>query len=128
MAAALTESRSIGVTESSTSHSEDFTKLIKVSIKTNGETIEVDGQAFNLDFADHIAFFRYEDRLGMVGRVGTIFGEAGMRIDNAVIGGTGGEGASAGLAVTSHESIPQGLIDETLKLGRFRAGHAVTLD
>ena len=85
------------------------------------------GQDFNLEFADHIAFFRYEDRPGMLGKVGTIFGEAGVNIDNAVIG-AGGEGASAVLAITSHEAIPQSLIDEILKLDGFRDGHVVTFD
>lgn len=62
----------------------------------------------------------------MLGKVGTIFGEAGVNIDNAVIG-AGGEGAAV-LAITSHEAIPQSLIDEILKLDGFRDGHVVTSD
>lgn len=140
-APALAESRGISVTESSTTHSEDFTELIKVSIRTNGETIEVGGtglgpknrprlvlvygQDFNLDFADNIAFFRYDDRPGMLGKVGTIFGEAGVNIDNAVIGG-GGESAKAVLAVTSQQEIPRALLSEILKLDGFQDGHVVT--
>lgn len=140
-APALAEARGISFSESSTTVSEDFTELIKVSIQSNGERIEVGGtglgpknrprlvlvygQDFNLDFADHIAFFRYEDRPGMLGKVGTIFGEAGVNIDNAVIGG-GGESENAVLAITSQQSIPQELIDKILQLDGFHDGHVVT--
>lgn len=139
-APALAEERGIKVTETSTSVSEDFTELIKVTVTSNGEEIVVGGtgigpknnprlvlvygQDFNLDFADHIAFFRYADQPGMLGKVGTIFGNAGVNIDNAVIGAS--EGGPAVLAITSHEEIPAALVDEILKLDGFQDGHVVS--
>ncbi len=139
-APALADERGIKVTETSTNVSEDFTELIKVTVASNGEEIVVGGtgigtknnprlvlvygQDFNLDFADHIAFFRYEDKPGMLGKVGTIFGEAGVNIDNAVIGAS--EGGPAVLAITSHEEIPRSLVDEILKLDGFQDGHLVS--
>jgi D-3-phosphoglycerate dehydrogenase len=140
-APALAETRGISVTETSSTVSEDFTEMIKVAIKSNGERIEVGGtglgpkqlprlvlvygQDFNLDFADHIVFFRYVDQPGMLGKVGTIFGQAGVNIDNAVIG-AGGESANAVLAITSQQAISQALVDEILKLDGFNDGHVVT--
>lgn len=139
-APALAEERGIRITETSTNVSEDFTELIKVTVASNGEEIVVGGtgigpknnphlvlvygQDFNLGFADTIAFFRYEDRPGMLGKVGTIFGEANVNIDNAVIGAS--EGGPAVLAITSHEAIPSELVSEILKLDGFQDGHVVS--
>ena len=41
---------------------------------------------FYLPFADHLAIFRYTDQPGMIGRVGTIFGEEGVNIISAAVG------------------------------------------
>jgi D-3-phosphoglycerate dehydrogenase len=139
-APALANERGIKVTESSTSTAEDFTELIKVTIKANGDEIVVGGtglgsknkprlvlvygQDFNLDFADHIAFFRYEDRPGMLGIVGTLFGEKSVNIDNAVIGA--GKEGSAVLAITSQQEIPADLIEQILQLEGFQDGHVVS--
>ena len=37
--------------------------------------VRVWGESFYMPFADHIVVFRYKDQPGMIGRVGTIFGE-----------------------------------------------------
>ena len=39
--------------------------------------LEVWGQRFNLQLEEHIALFRYRDVPGMIGRVGSAFGEHG---------------------------------------------------
>ncbi len=139
-APALAEERGIKVTETSTNVSEDFTELIKVTVRSNGDEIVVGGtgigpknnprlvlvygQDFNLDFADHISFFRYEDRPGMLGKVGTLFGEQGVNIDNAVISAS--DGGPAVLAITSTTEPPKALIEEILKIDGFQDGHVVS--
>lgn len=138
-APALAEERGIRITETSTSVSEDFAEMIQVTVRSSGEEIVVGGtgigpknrprlvlvygQSLNLKFADHIAFFRYADKPGMLGKVGTLFGEAAVNIEDAVIGAS--DGGPAVLAITSHEEIPQSLIDEILKLDDFEDGHVV---
>ena len=37
--------------------------------------LEAWGSRFNVQLEDHLAIFRYEDRPGMLGRVGTALGE-----------------------------------------------------
>ncbi len=139
-APALAEERGIKVTETSTNVSEDFTELIKVTVRSNGDEIVVGGtgigpknnprlvlvygQDFNLDFADHISFFRYEDRPGMLGKIGTLFGEQGVNIDNAVISAS--DGGPAVLAVTSTTEPPKSLIEEILTIDGFQDGHVVS--
>ena len=46
-----------------------------------------------------MVFFRYDDRPGVIGRVGTLFGEAGMNIANMAVSRTneGGRGADGAL-------------------------------
>ena len=39
-----------------------------------------------MPFADHLAIFRYADQPGMIGRVGTAFGEHGVNIVSAAVG------------------------------------------
>ena len=44
------------------------------------------GESFYLPFAEHITVFRYADQPGMIGRVGTAFGEEGVNIVSAAVG------------------------------------------
>ncbi len=50
------------------------------------------GESFYLPFAEHITVFRYADQPGMIGRVGTAFGEEGVNIVSAAVGAEHGEG------------------------------------
>ena len=49
--------------------------------------LEAWGQRFNLQMDEgHLALFRYSDVPGMIGRVGTVFGEHGINISAAAVG------------------------------------------
>ena len=87
--------------------------------------VSVYGQSFNIEVAPHFAFFRYADRPGMIGRVGSIFGERGVNIASAAVGAEAGEHAV--MAVTSDKPVPQTLIDEIASLEGFHSGRAVNL-
>ena len=75
--------------------------------------------------APHFAFFRYRDEPGMIGRVGSIFGERGVNIASAAVGAEAG--TEAVMAVTSDKPVPQELIDEIAQLAGFFDGRAVNL-
>ena len=62
---------------------------------------------------------------GMIGRVGTIFGEHGVNIASAAVGAE--EGADAVMAVTTDAPVPDDLIREIAGLDGFRDGRAVNL-
>ena len=51
------------------------------------------GESFYLPFADHIAVFRYADRPGMIGKIGTVFGEESVNIVSAAVGAEAGRRA-----------------------------------
>ena len=105
----MAEERGIELIETKDSGSEDFTELVTVRLGSGEDEVEVAGtgvgprnepylvsvwgESFYLPFADHLAVFRYADRPGMIGRVGTIFGEEGVNIVSAAVGAEAGRRA-----------------------------------
>jgi D-3-phosphoglycerate dehydrogenase len=137
-APAMAEERGIDLRELSEAASEDFTELIKVRI---GEVevagtgvgprnvpylVGVWGQSFYMPFADHLAIFRYADRPGMIGRVGTAFGEHGVNIVSAAVGAEA-SGEEAVMALTTDAPVPNGVVEEIAAGDGFFAGRAVDL-
>ncbi len=51
-----------------------------IGIAQRERLVEVDGFAVDIEPTEHLAFFRYEDRPGMVGTVGRVLGDAGINI------------------------------------------------
>jgi D-3-phosphoglycerate dehydrogenase / 2-oxoglutarate reductase len=144
----LAEERGIDVSETKRTTARDFTDLVRVTI-VSGETrqrvvgttlgrrnrphlLEVWGQRFNLQIEENIAFFRYRDVPGMIGRVGSAFGEHGLNIVSAAVGrqpdeDDGGEAPNAVMAITSDAPVPQAVVDAIVAGDGFVAGRAVTL-
>ena len=103
-APALAEERGIAVSERSETVARDFTDLVRVTIVSGAERyrvagttlgrhdrphlLEAWGQRFNLqlDEGAHLALFRYPNRPGMLGRVGSLLGEHGINISSATQG------------------------------------------
>jgi D-3-phosphoglycerate dehydrogenase len=141
-APAFAEERGIELTELKDAVSEEFTELVTVRIESGGDAVEVAGTAvgprnlphlvrvwgesFYMPFAEHIVVFRYKDQPGMIGRVGTIFGERGVNIASAAVGAEA-SGGQAVLALTTDAPVPQELLDDILRLDGFHAGRAVDL-
>jgi D-3-phosphoglycerate dehydrogenase len=100
----LAEERGIGVSERTESVARDFTDLVRITIvcgadryRVAGTTLgrrnrphllEAWGQRFNLqlDEGAHLALFRYPNRPGMLGLVGSLLGEHGINISSATQG------------------------------------------
>ncbi len=144
----LAEERGIDVSETKRTTARDFTDLVRVTI-VSGEAhmrvvgttlgrrnrphlLEVWGQRFNLQLEENIAFFRYRDVPGMIGRVGSAFGEHGLNIVSAAVGRQPDDDAEADtpnavMAVTSDAPVPQAVVDAIVAGDGFVAGRAVTL-
>ena len=139
----LADERGIELVETRDSVSEDFTELVTVTIETGDETVEVAGTGvgprnvpqlvrlwgddFYLPFADHFAVFRYIDQPGMIGRVGSVFGEQGVNIVSAAVGAEP-EGDTAVMALTTDDAVRQETIDAILELDGFEVGRAVSIE
>ncbi len=110
----LAEDRGLRLRDVSDTHSEDFVSLVRVSgVRSDGTPLKVAGTVFHpgdrerlVEIGDakidieptrHMAFFRYEDRPGVIGSVGNAFGQAGVNIAAAQVGRSeaGGEALMA---------------------------------
>jgi D-3-phosphoglycerate dehydrogenase len=138
----MAEERGIELTETKDSGSEDFTELVTVRLESGGEEVEVAGtgvgprnepylvsvwrESFYLPFANHLAVFRYADQPGMIGRVGTVFGEEGVNIISAAVGAEE-DGERAVMALTTDAPVHQETIEKILQLDGFTVGRSVDL-
>jgi D-3-phosphoglycerate dehydrogenase len=138
----MAEERGFELIETNDSSSEDFTELVTVRLHAGGEDVEVAGtgvgprnepylvsawgESFYLPFAEHLAVFRYADRPGMIGKVGTMFGEEGVNIVSAAVGAEPG-GDRAVMALTTDAPVHDETIAKILKVDGFSVGRSVDL-
>jgi D-3-phosphoglycerate dehydrogenase len=129
---AIAEERGIEVVESSSTTARDFTDLVRVTVvcgdarttvagttignRNRPHLLQAWGQRFNLQLEPHVTLFRYRDVPGMIGRVGTIFGEHGVNIGSAAVGHspTNGDQQHAVMVFTTDVRVPQALVDEII--------------
>ncbi len=114
--------RGIRVAEERFSVSHDYMNLVEVradGVGVSGTTIGPDPRLFlagalgfgiDLELAPNLVFFRYDDVPGVIGRVGTMFGEAGVNIANMAVSRTK-EGGKALMAFAIDTPAPPELVD-----------------
>jgi D-3-phosphoglycerate dehydrogenase / 2-oxoglutarate reductase len=145
-APAIAEERGIRVSETSSADARDFTDLVRVTVVSGGSRtrvvgttfgrkhrphlLEAWGSRFNIQFEPNLALFRYIDQPGMIGRVGGIFGEAGINISGAAVGrrpDADHVGGVATMIVTTDSPVPQDVVELIAQSEGFEAGRAVSL-
>ena len=90
--------------------------------------LEAWGQRFNLQMEDHIVLFRHSDVPGMIGRVGTIFGDRGINIGQMVVGRPPShDDGQAVMVLTTDAPVPRDVVDEIVAIDGFVEGRAVSL-
>ena len=138
----LAEERGIVVAEQKEPETTDFNELVCVEVVSDHGSssvagtgfgprqvphlVSVYGQSFNMEMADHFAFFRYVDQPGMIGRVGEAFGRHGVNIHSAAVGAEE-DAAEAVMAITTDAPVPHEVIEEIKAGADFREGRAVSL-
>jgi D-3-phosphoglycerate dehydrogenase len=134
--------RGIAVEEERRALTRGYTNLLRVTVHRNGEQIEVEGTTIGRDdrlwlaaalgylieieLAPRMAFFSYDDVPGVIGRVGTTFGRAGVNIANMAVSRSN-QGDKALMALTLDTPAPSELVDEFLAAG-FDDARFITLD
>jgi D-3-phosphoglycerate dehydrogenase / 2-oxoglutarate reductase len=113
--------RGIEVVEGKRRSSRDFKKLVAVSaddVRVAGTAIGTDdrhwlvsalGFALEMELAPRMVLLRYADVPGVIGRVGTLFGEAGVNIANMAVS-RNREGETALMAVSTDSDAPAELL------------------
>jgi D-3-phosphoglycerate dehydrogenase / 2-oxoglutarate reductase len=113
--------RGIEVTEERSRTARDYLNLVTVvvdDVEVSGTTIGPEhrhflagafGFAIDVQLSPRMVFFRYDDIPGVIGRVGTMFGEAGVNIANMAVSRTK-EGGKALMALAIDSEPPAELV------------------
>jgi D-3-phosphoglycerate dehydrogenase / 2-oxoglutarate reductase len=144
-APAVAEERGIQIVETRNAHARDFENLVRVTVVAGDASERVVGttfgrrnrphlleawrQRFDVQLDEHLAVFRYDDRPGMIGHIGTAFGEAGVNIVSAAVGrkDEAGDGAEAVMVVTTDAAVPQDVVRGVAAADGFHDGRAINL-
>jgi D-3-phosphoglycerate dehydrogenase len=133
--------RGIEVLEERRRASRDFTNLVRVGVRANAEEIRAAGTTIGnenrhwlvsalgfeleMELAPLMVFFRYDDVPGVIGKVGTVFGEAGVNIANMAVSRTR-RGGKALMALSIDTEPPPELV-ETVRGQGFDDARVISL-
>jgi len=122
----VAEELGVDVAEEKRRSSRDFTNLIRVSAAVDGRELRVAGTTIGRDhrrwlvsalgfelemeLSPLMVFFRYDDVPGVIGKVGTLFGEAGVNIANMAVSRTR-RGGKALMALSIDSRAPAELVE-----------------
>ena len=134
--------RGIEVIEERRHAAADFTNLVRVTVRADGEEVEVSGTtigaddrrflasafglAIDIQLSPRMVFLRYDDLPGVIGRVGTMFGDAGVNIANMAVSRTK-EGGKALMALSVDSPVSAELVERVRGEG-FDDARFITLD
>jgi D-3-phosphoglycerate dehydrogenase len=118
--------RGVEVREERSRASRDFTNLVRVEAVSDGAPLRVAGTTIGnenrlwlvsalgfeleMEFAPLLVLFRYDDVPGVIGRVGTLFGDAGVNIANMAVSRTR-QGGQALMALSIDTPAPPELVE-----------------
>ena len=119
--------RGVDVREERSLSARDYTNLVRVEAVSSGQPLRVAGTTmgndnrlwlvsalgFELDMelAPLLVVFRYDDVPGVIGRVGTLFGEAGVNIANMTVSRTR-QGGQALMTLSIDSTAPPELVEQ----------------
>jgi len=128
----IARERGIEVSEQRFAASQHYINLVRVVIAADGEEVEVSGTtvgpehrlflagalgyAIDIELAPRMAFLAYDDVPGVIGRVGMMFGEAGVNIANMAVSRTH-KGGKALMAFSIDSPAPPELVERVAASG-----------
>ena len=131
-APSIARERGIEVREERSQSARDYTNLLRVEIRLGDEKIRVAGTTIGSDnrqwlvnalgfdleieLAPLLVLFRYDDVPGVIGRVGTVFGEAGVNIANMTVSRSR-RGGKALMVLSVDSRPPDDLVERMLAEG-----------
>jgi D-3-phosphoglycerate dehydrogenase len=137
----IARERGIEVREERSQSARDYTNLLRIEIRIGDDEIRVSGTTIGSDdrhwlvrvlgfdleieLAPLMVVFRYDDVPGVIGRVGTMFGEAGVNIANMSVSRTRRGGKA--LMVLSVDTAPPAELVERIRAEGFDDARVIEL-
>jgi D-3-phosphoglycerate dehydrogenase len=137
----IARERGIEVREERSQSARDYTNLLRVEIRAGEEEIRVSGTTIGSDdrqwlvralgfdleieLAPLMVVFRYDDVPGVIGHVGTVFGEAGVNIANMTVSRSRRGGTA--LMVLSVDTAPPPELVERIRAEGFDDARVIEL-
>ena len=121
----MAEERGVSFTESATSSTVDWINLISISggghqiagtlvgLRAEARLVQIDGHSVDVPPASNLLVVNNDDRPGVIGRVGTILGDAGVNIADMDVARV--SDASGALMVISVNEVPSAEVVEQLR-------------
>lgn len=139
----LADERGLNLREVSDSQSEDYVSVLRVSgVTRDGKPVRVAGTVLqpggrerlievwntpvDVEPTQYMAFFRYEDRPGVIGQIGNSFGEAGVNIATAQVGRSD-VGGEAIMALSLDQNVTPNVLDTIVDDIGATEGRAIAL-
>lgn len=134
--------RGISVIETVSSRERSYSNLISIQLRSadaicwvegailhqgNLRLVSIDGITIESQLEKYVLFIRNEDRPGVIGRLGTILGEAGINIGSFVLGRSAEADHAVGL-VNTDSAISEAVLDEIRELPEIRFARLITLE
>lgn len=139
----LAAERGLEVRETTSSSARDFVNLVTIRGSSGDAHVHVAGTLFgkhdtprivglydhmiDLPPASHLLVVRNADVPGVIGRVGTILGDAGANIDDMDVGRSSG-GEAALMALSTSESVPEDVVERLRGAEGVNEAIAIDLD
>jgi len=114
--------RGIEVRDTTSATARDFVNLVTISggdhsvsatlvgLRSEPRLVLVDGHTVDVPPSPHMVIVRNDDRPGVIGRVGTVLGDAGVNIADMDVGRSE-EGASALMVIVTSRSVPTEVVE-----------------
>lgn len=136
----LAEEHGVSVTEEATADSPEFVNVITVrsgehavagTLLTLGTRVEmrivsIDGHSVEITPTTHMLVVRNNDKPGMIGRVGTVLGEAGISIDQMSVA-PNPNAQTALMVLSTPSATPQSVVDALNASEGLFGIHVITL-
>jgi D-3-phosphoglycerate dehydrogenase len=139
----IARERGLRVSERRSPSSEDYVNLVLLRAETEQGEVTVGGTLvgkrdaerlvrvydFDIDIApaENMAFFLYEDRPGVIGKVGTILGEAGINIAGMEVGRKEAGGVAL-MCLTVDSPIPPEVLRQVVEAVGMKSARSIVLD
>jgi D-3-phosphoglycerate dehydrogenase len=138
----IASEQGVEVHEEKRSSSRVYTNVLRVVAHAGGEEVDVEGTTIGredrlwlvgalgyqieIELAPLMAFFRYADMPGVIGRIGTTFGDADVNIANMAVS-RDNQAGKALMALSIDTPAPPELVEKILASG-FDDARFITLD